>query len=345
MAKLAEITSETRLILKAIAAIAITFSLLFVIFFVGQFVIKTYFTPPPPPELEFGRLPSIQFPKQTPPALEYKINTLDGNLPRFPERMYVFKVKRGEPSIVALRNARSIVKSAGYTNNETKLNDAVYQWSDHQNRRIEYNILTNSFKIGSDYSGQSSVAEFGPRFANEEGAFKRVTDFLAELSEDTSDLDPEKTQLTYLKIDNGRIVMAESQNDAHFLRVDIFQRDLDKFPVYYPSPRQSTMYFVFKSESGFPNVSEANYLHYRIDTENVSDYYIKTAEQAFEDLKRGRAFIWIENANNKAVDITDVSLGYFVGEENQNFFMPIVVFKGNGFLAYVQAIPDELIQE
>lgn len=345
MAKLADITSETRILIKVVTGFLISIAALFIIVNVGQFVIKTFFTPTPPPEHEFGKLPSIQFPKQTPPVLEYRINTLDGTLPIFPERMNVYQVKRSEPSIVSLQNARSVVRGGGYIHSETKINDAVYQWTDADGRRIEYNILTNNFKIGSNYAPSETATDFGTALSTKEGAFETTTDFLGKLSDDTSDLDPEKTSLLYLKIDNGRIVQAESPNEAQYLRVDLFQSDLDKYEIFYPTPKQSTMYFVYTTQAGFPSISEANYVHYRTDKENVSDYYIKTAEEAFEDLKRGKAFVWIENTKNKIVDITEVSLGYYVGEQNQNFFIPIAVFKGNGFLAYVQAIPDDLVED
>jgi hypothetical protein len=346
MAKLADVTFETRIILKVLAGISILAVVILIFIRGGQFVIDNFFTPPKPAELEFGKLPSIQFPKQNAPVLKYTINTLDGQLPFFPPRMNVYKIKKNEPSIVSLRRARVIVSNAGYINNETKINDAVYQWADLRGRRIEYNILTNNFKIQSDYSNATTFSDYGKRLLSKDGAFETAVEILRGFSEDTSDLDQQKTELVFLKLDDGRIVQAENQNDAQFVRVDLFQKNIeDQYPVYYPAPKQSIMYVVLKSEAGFPTVSEANYVHYRLDPNNVSDYYIKTAEQAFDDLVKGRGYVWVEDKKRKEVDITDISLGYFLGEQNQNFFIPIVIFKGNGFLAYVQAIPDELVEE
>ena len=130
----------------------------------------------------------------------------------------------------------------------------------------------------------------------------------------------------------------QSINEANFARLDVFQKNLDNHKIYYPGLSESLMYFIIKGSGFLPNVTDASFIHFIADSSNFSTYPIKTAEAAFEDLKQGNALVFTNDKNAKLIDIIDVSLGYYIGDENQQYFLPIVVFKGKEFTAYVNAL-------
>lgn len=349
MAHLAQVASEVRIGLKLLAASLFVVAILFIFFKGGEIAKNLFFpTPPAPPEEKFGKLPPVTFPTQNPQDYEYRINTLTGGLPSFPEackpyknslycQMKVYKVKKREPSLVALKSARDKLQVIGYTENESRMSEEEYQWTNSEGKTIRMNILTGNFKIFSNFLGESSGSLTGEA-VRKEGAFELVERLLENLDLETEDLDQETSTLTYLKLENGTLIKAQSRNVANFARLDLFQKNLDNYKIYYPGLTESLMYFIIKDGNSLSSLVETSFSHFTADSSNSSTYPIKTAEAAFEDLKQGNALVFANDKNVKLIDIIDVSLGYYMGGEDQQYFLPIVVFKGKGFTAYVQAV-------
>lgn len=341
MATLAQITSETRIILKILGAL---FAILFVLFMFikgGEIAKKLFFpSPPPPPDEKFGALPPISFPLQKNPSYNFVLNTISGKLPAFPDRMNVYKVKEEEPNLSALSNTRIKIKNLGFTEKETKLTDTKYEWSKSTGEYIVYDTLTNNFWINSNYLNASSALGFFS--LKKDDAIRTATAVMENLKVEASDLDKDKTSFTFYKIMNRQMVKVESQNEAEVARLDFFQKDVaQEQSIYYPELPKSIIYFVFGVRGGLPQILEAQFNHYSLDTTNVATYGIKNADAAFEDLKNGKGYFIIDaqTKKNSSIEITDLSLGYYVGESNQKYVMPIVVFEGNGFKGYIPLIP------
>lgn len=345
MAKLAVITSEVRIVLKILGIAAAIVLIVFLILKGGQ-IFKNLFFPTPlaAPEEKFGALPPISFPSQNPENIVYRINTLTGKLPtagsapgQIPDRMKVFPVMRAEPSLVALVTIQNRLKNIGYNQKETKVSESIYQWTNTKGSIIQYNLITNNLKVSSNFLSLPPPSKLARDTSTGAGAYQEATNFLTSVGGNISDLDPELARTSYLKIQNGALIAATSQNDAQFIRIDLFQKALDNKKVYYPGLVQSPMYFIFKDEGGFPTIADAAFEHFTAGLEESSDYPVKSAEAAYEDLARGNAFIFNPNRQS-TVDITDVSLGYYVEEHDPQYFVPIFVFSGNAFTAYVPAV-------
>ena len=88
-----------------------------------------------------------------------------------------------------------------------------------------------------------------------------------------------------------------------------------------------------------PEVVEANFIH-QIPSDEYSTYPIKTSNLAFEELKKNKAYIASSPQNGK-ISIKNITLGYYIGEKEQDYLVPIIVFEGNGFEAFVSAVTDE----
>ena len=94
------------------------------------------------------------------------------------------------------------------------------------------------------------------------------------------------------------------------------------------------MFFTYKSVDGVPSIAESNFIN-TIPGES-SEYPIISGLEAYEKLKKGDAYILYERESGN-IDITDVNLGYYVGPD-QEYFLPVIVFSGSGFTAYVNAL-------
>ena len=79
-----------------------------------------------------------------------------------------------------------------------------------------------------------------------------------------------------------------------------------------------------------------------VDENDAGVYPIKTTKQAFDDLVQGNAYV-MNNSVAKNVDITDVTLGYYLGSETQPYTVPIYIFTGKNFIAYVQALASSAL--
>jgi hypothetical protein len=112
-----------------------------------------------------------------------------------------------------------------------------------------------------------------------------------------------------------------------------------KIPVLYPHPPYSTMSFWIASGQNSQEVDAASFVHREILTDSHATYPIKTAQEAFDALKAGDGYITSYQGADTNILISNVYLGYYLGEENQGYLMPIIVFEGqNNFFAYVSAI-------
>lgn len=288
-------------------------------------------SPPPPPEQKFGKLKNINFPKQN-NNITYKLNTFTGNLPNFPDRITVYKFSENQPDLLDLNNVQKKLGAINFSTGQLKLSNEVYQWSNttYPKMFIQYNIVSGNFDLFSDFRTNSNLLAQGA--VSKETVSSRIFDFLNSLGENLDDIDKTKTSFYYFKINNGSLVPAENPSQAQIIKASLFQKQIDKKEIHYPYYDSSIINLFIGN-----TIVQSHFNHKIVDLNTYSTYSIKTAQQAFSDLKSGNALI-LNQDNKNQVEITDVSLAYFIGENTQDYLMPIVVFKGKNFKAYVSAI-------
>lgn len=314
--------------------------------------IKEYFypTPPPPPTVSFGKLPEISLPElPIAKSFTYLINTVTGALPSFPDRIDVYKIRASEPSLLNLKRARDRISSTGFTSSGTALTNTLYQWKDSGRNSLSRNLLLDiqsfDFTLNSDFLTNSDV-KTGKNIPDESGAKDLAQTFLSNLSSFPDDIDVEKTTTKLLSIKNFSVIPATSLSNAQLIRVDFFQKNINKLPIYYPNPPYSTMNVFVAGGNSQGQVAEAHFSHRLIDTSSSATYPIKTAKEAFDELSKGNAYITSSFDAGSKISIKNVSLGYYLGQKDQAYLMPIIVFQGsNEFYAYVLAIKDQWIQK
>ena len=157
------------------------------------------------------------------------------------------------------------------------------------------------------------------------------------------DIDIDLTKTLYYSIQDGQINPESNITNAQLIRLDFFQKSINGVPIYYPEVSTSPINAQVVNIRNNPTVIQANFNYQTITTIN-STYPIKTVDQAFLELKDQKAYIASYFGENTNILIKNVTLGYYMGEEKQNYLMPIMIFEGNdGFFAYVSAITDEWV--
>lgn len=360
MASLHEVTDYTKQFLKYFA---IFLGVAIVVFFGFRLIIgvKEFLFPTPPdaPTVTFGKLLPIEFPaSKSSQKFEFTIDTVSGKLPQtiigtlpenvqkesFPDRVNIYPLTEPQPNLLALQNVQSRVEQIGFISPGTAITPNIYSWSDLvlPDRTMTFDIVTLDFNLTSDYihNPDSLASEDLP---NEEGAKNIAQNFLQTLSVFPDNIDSEKTKTTLLRIENSALVLASSLATSALIQVDFHQKDIDTLPIVYPKPPFSTMNVFVGGGRSEAQIVESHFVYQQIASPSAT-YPIKTAKEAFDELKNNKAYIPSYEGTSDMIRIKNVFLAYYLGEKRQRYLMPIIVFEGNeGFYAYVSAIKNDLI--
>lgn len=314
----------------------------------GARSIFTQLNPPEPPKATavFGKIPVLPFPeKQKLTDVVYKLETVQGILPTFPEILEVYEMPQPQSSIAGLDAAKKKANALRF-NSEGRLVvenvPNVYMF-----RRLgepasfTINIITGVFSISYDIASNPSVIVGVPP-----APASAITDANAlvkqvGLEEKILTGEP-KTEL--LKIENGRFVTADSLSDAQITKVNLFRKNYGvkgDIPVLTPDYPESNVWFMFAGDNG--EVIAAEYHYFTVDDAKYGTYPLKSAQEAWDELTSGNAYIANSgNRNSNEVIIRKVYLAYYDAGQYTPYFQPIIVFEGDGgFIAYVQAVESE----
>lgn len=347
MPSLYKTTTEIRLIVKWVSILVGTILALYVVFNVGS-VIKEIIspTPPPPPSVKFGKLPAIAFQASLEGSkYSYTLNTVTGKLPTFSDRAKVYKLSAPKPNLLAVERAREKVSTVGFSGPGLALSSTRYQWDESVTpfRRLIMDVLDFNFDITSFYFQDVDVKS-AKRLPTEGQAIKIAKDVITNLSDFPLDVDEEKTKTTLYQISNAELVEASSFSNAHIVRVDFFQKNVDDLKMYYKDPLFSSMSLLVSGGKSQGQVVEAHYFH-NIVTEISATYPIITAEVAWEMLKEGDAHIARYDGTDSNISIKNIEMGFYSDDKKQEYMLPIIVFEGeDNFYAYVSAISKDWIK-
>ncbi|CAN5173990.1 hypothetical protein BH11PAT1_BH11PAT1_1650 [soil metagenome] len=355
MPTLNKTTNATKSVLKWLGIIIGSIFLLIMLFRMGR-GIKEYFwpTPPPPPTVSFGKLPAIVFPdapiKET---FTYALETVTGNFPYFPDRGTVFQILPVSPNLLNADRAKEKVIAVGFVNEnndplpEKKIGPTTYQWEDSSSlhRILTMDIDSFNFTLTSSYLTSEEVLARS-NLPQETKAIATAQNFVNELGLFATDIDPVKTTSTLLTLKDGSVSPATSFSTANLIKVNFFQKDANSLSIVYPYPPYSLISLLVASSSQEGGqIVDAKYVHRNV-TSSSATYPIKTASLAYDELQKGKAYIASFNGSGKDIIIRTISLAYFIGDGQQNFLLPVIVFEGDdNFLAYVSAVSDSWISK
>lgn len=277
--------------------------------------------------------------------------------------------------------AMRMVDNTGSPLPEIPRGGPMYEWEELTGlqRKVIFDIVAMNFTITSDYLRSNTVLRAnGLRSLNSESdAVPVVEEYLKLISLLPPDLDVEKTKNPdperahnikpqMFSILTGELTSATSLSNAQVIRVDLYQKDIEykltagkagdltrfqefemNMPIMYPKPPYSTMNFLVGSGTSMLEIVSANFNHQTVnlEPEEEATYPIKTSEEAFNELQEANAYIAAYSGGDTQILVNDVYLAYYLGETQQEYLMPVIVFEGpNGFFAYVSAIKDEALE-
>ncbi len=300
---------------------------------------KVFPTPPPPPTVQFGKLPVLPFPaKNDVPNLTYTVQTPEGGLPVLPTQTKVYYMPPPKPDLLALDNAKQKASTLGFGNG-SQLTQTIYKFSNQQNSStLEMNIVNNTFSVGFNLNSDPSPLNSVPPAANI--AANIAKGYLSQASLLPDDLTGPVTQ-EYLKVQNKQLVSAISQSEANLIRINMFRKDFETFPSVTANPNQANVWFIISgSQDQGKQIVGVQYYYYPIDETQFATYGLKTSDQAFKDLQASKGYVAnLGNNPNGKITIRRVYLAYFDAGLVTSFYQPIIVFEGdNGFVAYIPAV-------
>lgn len=306
--------------------------------------------PPPPPTMKFGVLPFTGFPQnsvKTP--LTYTINTISGKLPVFSDRVNVYQLAQPQPNLLGLEKVKPIAQINGFLGNPTPLSENVFMWTNATAQaNLTYNILTNGFVYKTNYLHDPAVvaAKFLPNQQQPAVDFAKsaISGFIV-LPAFPIDLTADTSVMSLFSVQNNTLVPAASFSQAQIVRVDFFQQNIEKTPIYYSTYPQSPIYVLIGSGDTDFKAVEVGFDYEPILTDFSATYPIITSDQAFKKLQSGQAYIARYDGTSSNVNINSVSQGYYIGNSQQAYLMPIIVFSGdNNFYAFVSAVTDKWVE-
>ena len=353
MTELTRVAIATRKTIKYGVLAIFAFLLLRSLFFFGLRLYKGFFPDPPPePTVAFGTLPEIAFPDNTSDVPNLILQTPSGELPVFPDQLYVYFMPNLSSNLFSLENAQALATRLGFTGQRTKNSDTQYTFSQGSvPSELKLDIVTGAFSISYDLTQDSSP--FDTRPLAPEVSANNVKNFLSSAGLLAEDLTGPTTH-EFLKRDGDRLVSAISLSAADFVKVNLNRKGflgndfvnppLDNLPSVTPRQDQSNVWFIVSgARQREKQIIAGEYHYFPVDEEKKSTYPIKTAQQAWDELKAGNAFIAGSSEQDGDIAIRRVYLAYYDPGVESSFLQPIVVFEGDGgFVAYVSAVTTRL---
>jgi hypothetical protein len=304
--------------------------------------------PPPPPTVKYGKLPKLNFPETSSTATpEYKLETISGGLPSFPDTSKVYLVGINKSRLLVLDRMNDKVVTVGLLNEPVQLDERIYRYVSSKGPiDMIFDVITGAISYRFDWTVDRSIySAFNVPVGNT--AVAEAKSFLGRLGVLPDDLANGTTKIEYLAATGSAMIPAISPYEANFVRIDFFRADKEE---QLPSGEKITMKIVTAGADTSPvnviisgltaerRIVQANYYYSQILGDDFATYPLKSADTAWKELVSGGGFIAKRTTDN-TITVRRVSLAYFESNGQQPFLQPVYVFEGDaGYTAYVQAV-------
>lgn len=300
--------------------------------------------PPPPPTVGFDILEPLPFPVpiEPLPQFEYKIETATGSLPVFPQSMPVYFIPKAIATLDSEDSAKAKSAAMGFSVGPTIFSSTIHRFKNPSYpSTLEMNIINGTFSISFNLAADPSPTLSPPPDANSAAqSAKNVLSKASILPEDLTVVGKPE----FLSVEGQNLVNALALSEADFVKVNLFRKafgEKGEYPSLPPSKNEANVWFIISgAKDEGRQVIAAEFHYFPIDETLVETYPIKTAAQAVNDLKEGRAHIANLGLNKDGkVTIRRIYLAYFDPNTSAQFYQPIIVFEGDReFAAYIPAI-------
>lgn len=291
---------------------------------------------PPPDTVAFGILPKYDLTDAIKPSnsLDFRLQTITGNFPKFTKSAKVFAVARKIPSFASEEAFKNKAVGLGFNPDPIRIDGSLMEFasSERVQKSLKGDTLTQNFIMSFKIEPQLITRK--PR--NIEEAQDAAISFFRVMGLDTVQFPKEKTVIKRLKFENNQIVEADSLSSADMIEVDFHFADFDKLPVVFTRKGSGPVVALVANEQVVYAKKEAP----NIELFRYATYPLKPVSNAWDELKAGGGYFNVENANS-TIDIKDIKLGYVIGVKNNLYIQPVYLFYGEGdFMAFVPAVSE-----
>ena len=290
--------------------------------------IKSIPKPEEKPDIKFGLLPKPDFlrPEVTSANFSYSLDTSTGSLPTFPQTIKVYFIPKATITFSSNDKASALAQKLGIKSSPQIVSESIHQFQD-SNKILTYHLDSGRFI----FKKESTTTAF--TLLEDEGQL--ITQFRRLLSDLGIFNDSLKNSPTRLKL------LQETSAAAILL----WPKEIDKIPIVTSNFTDSLIEATSSGNFQTPeNILALKYTFWPVDETSFATYPLKTASQALDDLKNAKGIIVIV-PELPQVSITSVYLAYLESENYNPYLLPVVVFEGPSFVGYVNAIPDQYVNQ
>ena len=349
MATLTEMAYYFRRILKVGGISLMALLVIRIVWGIGKaYLIVAKPSPPPPPTVTFGKLPSIVFPEKIHPELTLRLETPTGGTPDLGDRGEVLLMPTYRSRFLALEEAKVTTAKMGFKSEPKEITGRRYRWSNEEflPSTLEMDTVNGSFLLKRNWQADPGFLT-EKQLSGKEQAMVEAENFLRQAGLLTEEMQEAETEVSYLTFSAGQYMKAVSLSEADFVQVDMFRPKIEEYPVLPSDPEKGVVRIIF---SGDPEpqkrIVQVEYNYFPVDEEQKATYPIKTAGQAWRELQTKKGYVAATGeTTDGVVTIRRIYLGYYDPDVPKGFLQPIIVFEGDkGFYGYVAAITDEWLE-
>jgi len=285
------------------------------------------------PDLKFGTLPKIAFPKSVISSsnYSYSIDTETGSFSQMPKIIKVYFIPRANVvSLLAPDESQKLAARFGFNSPREVLNPTTYQYKDNKNNLFTIDLISGNF----NYQKQNATpsAKIDPVFIDQNQLVDTLKGFLRGNGVLNDDLASGRNKVIYNK---------NTPNNSNSAFITLWPSDLDGLQIVTSSSSagliNATVTNTNNELNRFPIL---NYIYWQIDKTTFATYPLQPIENAFAQLQSGQGYV-TQVPQNAKVSITKNYLAYFESEEYSPYLQPVYVFEGPNFTGLVPAIKSD----
>lgn len=340
--------SQAAVLTKQVITITILAVVLGLASFIGYKIWYGYYLAHLPPKQEkpdtkFGMLPLPDFPSTATSSavFSYSIDTTTGGLPKlgvdkgFDKLIKVYFVVKTYASLLASEKSQALAQKFNLNVDPQIISATDYLFADN----------TKSLNIDLDsgnFTYQNTATVSGrPALDNDNKLLSDFKTMLSTIGVSKPDLTAGPSKIVYLRGNNGKFDPTDLRSEANAAQIQQWPAPIDNKPIVTDQLNSALVNAtVFNAADRIENYLALNFTYYQIDTTTFATYPVKTPDSALEDLKSGKGIVVIQPPKQD-VSITSVYLAYFLSRVYTPYLIPVYVFEGPGFAAYVPAIPAD----
>ncbi len=343
--------TQASILTKQVVFLSITLSVLGLVSFVGYQMWRVYYLSSIPPveetaDAKFGLLPQPQFPSSNASSsnFTYSLDTATGNTPtlgqddNFPKLIKVYFISQPYTSLLSSERIKKIASEFGLTTEPTISADVEYNFEDGA-KKLKINLDSGNFVYANDAS--ISASEKLDEDQQLLTGFQRI---LTNLDFFKPELTEGKKQIILLKEDGFDLIPTQARSEAKGALISLWPANIGSFALVTPKFNQALINAVLMySANDLANYQSIDYTHWAIDQNEFGTYELKEPAVAFDELKSGKGTIIIE-PNKPQVSINSVQIAYYLSSTYSPYLLPIYVFEGPQFVAYLPALKEKHLQ-